>query len=75
VALTIASSLPYHVGTDGRRHYWQVKETPDKRWQPIHGWDGVDGEIVWRDAYKPRLDRDDAIRRARDYALYLAKKS
>ena len=75
MALTIASSLPYHVGPDGRRHYWQVKETTDKRWQPIHGWDGVSGGIVWRDIYKPRLDRDDAIRSARGYALYIAKKS
>ena len=74
MALAIASSLPYHVGSDGRRHYWQVNATFDRRWQPIHGWDGIDGVIVWRDVGKPRLERDDAIRSARDYALYISKK-
>jgi len=74
VALTIASSLPYHVGYDGQRHYWQVRDAPDGRYMPIHGWDGVDGRIEWREFGKAYRSRDDAIERARSYALYIAKK-
>lgn len=73
MTLVIASSLPHHVGRDGERHYWHVRERIDGRWQPLYG-HGPRREFNWRDVGEPYRSRDDAIERASAYAKYVSEK-